>query len=313
MRDEFLDPGGRRPDELSDRGRAAAPPPRRVRRPGRAQGAPRRSSSRRPAAGARPPTTCCSPGRPASARPRWPTSSPPRWASQLQITSGPALERAGDLAAILTKLDEGDVLFIDEIHRLSRAVEEILYPAMEDFQLDIVRGQGPGGVVHPPRRCPASPSSAPPPARASSPGRCATASGSWPGSTTTTPPSSQAIVDRAPPASSASHIDDEGAAEIAGRSRGTPRIANRLLRRVRDFAEVRADGAIDVATARDGPGAVRGRRARPRQGRPRHPRRAVPPLRRRPGRACPRWPSASARSPRRSRTCTSRSSSRRAC
>ena len=73
---------------------------------------------------------------------------------QLHVTSGPALERAGDLAAILTKLDEGDVLFIDEIHRLSRAVEEILYPAMEDFQLDIVVGQGPGGVLDPPQPAP---------------------------------------------------------------------------------------------------------------------------------------------------------------
>ena len=86
---------------------------------------------------------------------------------QLHVTSGPALERAGDLAAILTKLDEGDVLFIDEIHRLSRAVEEILYPAMEDFQLDIVVGQGPGGILHPSHACPASRSSGPRPARGS--------------------------------------------------------------------------------------------------------------------------------------------------
>ena len=84
----------------------------------------------------------------------------------LHITSGPALERAGDLAAILTKLDEGDVLFIDEIHRLSRAVEEILYPAMEDFQLDIVVGKGPAASLDPARRCRRSRSSAPPPAPA---------------------------------------------------------------------------------------------------------------------------------------------------
>ena len=82
----------------------------------------------------------------------------------LHVTSGPALERAGDLAAILTKLDEGDVLFVDEIHRLSRAVEEILYPAMEDFQLDIVVGKGPAASSHPLDAAAASRSSAPPPA-----------------------------------------------------------------------------------------------------------------------------------------------------
>jgi Holliday junction DNA helicase RuvB len=125
--------------------------------------------------------------------------------SRLHVTSGPALERAGDLAAILTKLEEGDVLFVDEIHRLSRAVEEILYPAMEDFQLDIVVGKGPA---------------------ASSIVRAA------------------GILDVA--------IDAEGAWEIARRARGTPRIANRLLRRVRDFAEVRHDGAIDARIAREG-------------------------------------------------------------
>ena len=79
----------------------------------------------------------------ASARRAWPASSPPRWKRRFQPTSGPALERAGDLAAILTNLDDGDVLFIDEVHRLPRPVEEVLYPAMEDFQLDIVIGKGP--------------------------------------------------------------------------------------------------------------------------------------------------------------------------
>jgi len=170
--------------------------------------------------------------------------------SHLQVTSGPALERAGDLAAILTKLDEGDVLFIDEIHRLPRPVEEILYPAMEDFQLDIVVGKGP----------------------AASSIRLTLPRFTLVGATTRTglitgplrdrfglvarldyydSDELEAIVVRAAGILGV-HIDRPGAAEIAGRSRGTPRIANRLLRRVRDFAEVRADGAIDLVVARDG-------------------------------------------------------------
>ena len=169
---------------------------------------------------------------------------------RFHITSGPALERAGDLAAILTKLDEGDVLFIDEIHRLSRAVEEILYPAMEDFQLDIVVGKGP----------------------AASSIRLTLPPFTLIGATTRTgmitgplrdrfglvarldyydADEIQAIVLRA-----ATILDvpivEAGAWEIARRSRGTPRIANRLLRRVRDFAEVRGDGRIDEATAHEG-------------------------------------------------------------
>jgi Holliday junction DNA helicase RuvB len=170
--------------------------------------------------------------------------------AHLHVTSGPALERAGDLAAILTKLDEGDVLFVDEIHRLSRAVEEILYPAMEDFQLDIVVGKGP----------------------AASSIRLTLSRFTLVGATTRTglitgplrdrfglvarldyydAGELRAIVRRAAGILGV-RIDDAGAAEIARRSRGTPRIANRLLRRVRDFAEVRADGEIDVTTARDG-------------------------------------------------------------
>ncbi len=168
----------------------------------------------------------------------------------LHITSGPALERAGDLAAILTKLDERDVLFIDEIHRLSRAVEEILYPAMEDFQLDIVVGKGP----------------------AASSIRLSLPPFTLVGATTRTgmitgplrdrfglvarldfydTPELESIVTRAAGILGVA-VDDAGAWEIARRSRGTPRIANRLLRRVRDFAEVRGDGSIDAATARDG-------------------------------------------------------------
>ena len=97
----------------------------------------------RPASGTSRSTTSCSPARPGWARPRWPASWPPRWGSGLRITAGPVLVRAGDLAALLTDLQEGDVLFIDEIHRLHRSVEEILYPAMEDFKLDILIGKGP--------------------------------------------------------------------------------------------------------------------------------------------------------------------------
>ena len=168
----------------------------------------------------------------------------------LHVTSGPALERAGDLAAILTRLGDGDVLFIDEIHRLSRSVEEVLYPAMEDFQLDIVLGKGPA-------------------ARSL---RLDLPRFSLVGATTRTglitgplrdrfglvarldyyeATDLEAIVVRAAGILGIG-IDDAGAGEIARRARGTPRIANRLLRRVRDFAEVRAEGEIDVTTARDG-------------------------------------------------------------
>ncbi|CAB4867085.1 unannotated protein [freshwater metagenome] len=168
----------------------------------------------------------------------------------LHITSGPTLERAGDLAAILTKLGEGDVLFIDEIHRLSRAVEEILYPAMEDFQLDIVVGKGPAASSI---RLPLPPFT-------------------LVGATTRTgmitgplrdrfglvarldfyqEDELESIVRRAAGILDVT-IDEQGAWEIARRSRGTPRIANRLLRRVRDYAEVRGDGTINEATARTG-------------------------------------------------------------
>jgi len=168
----------------------------------------------------------------------------------LQITSGPTLERAGDLAAILTQLGEGDVLFIDEIHRLSRAVEEVLYPAVEDFQLDIVLGKGPA-------------------ARSI---RLDLPRFTLVGATTRTGlitgplrdrfgmvarldfyevEDLELIVQRASSIVGAD-IDEEGAHEIARRSRGTPRIANRLLRRVRDFAEVERDGRIDSTVASDG-------------------------------------------------------------
>jgi Holliday junction DNA helicase RuvB len=167
-----------------------------------------------------------------------------------RITSGPALVRAGDLAAILTNLVEGDVLFVDEIHRLGRAVEEILYPAMEDFQLDIVLGKGPSARTI----------------------RLDLPRFTLVGATTRTglmtgplrdrfgfvarldyysPHELDAIIRR-----SGSILDvrlhPDGAAEIARRARGTPRIANRLLKRVRDFAEVRGNGTVDEAVARRG-------------------------------------------------------------
>lgn len=168
----------------------------------------------------------------------------------MHVTSGPALERAGDLAAILTKLEEGDVLFIDEIHRLSRAVEEVLYPAMEDFQLDIVLGKGPA-------------------ARSI---RLDLPRFTLVGATTRTGLITGPLRDRFGLVARLDYydaedldaivgrtaeilgvpIDADGRHEIATRSRGTPRIANRLLRRVRDFAEVRSDGTIDAATAHDG-------------------------------------------------------------
>lgn len=170
----------------------------------------------------------------------------------LHVTSGPALERPGDLAAILTKLNEGDVLFIDEIHRLSRSVEEVLYPAMEDFQLDIVLGKGPAARS----------------IRLDLPRFCLV------GATTRTglitgplrdrfglvarldfyePEDLAAIIERAAQIIDAT-ITPDGAVEIARRSRGTPRIANRLLRRVRDVADVEGDGTIDAAAASAGLG-----------------------------------------------------------
>jgi Holliday junction DNA helicase RuvB len=165
----------------------------------------------------------------------------------LHVTSGPALERAGDLAAILTKLQEGDVLFIDEIHRLSRSVEEILYPAMEDFQIDIVVGKGP----------------------AASSIRLSLPRFTLIGATTRTGMITGPLRDRFGLVARLDYYDadeltsivtraagildvplnGDSAQQIAGRSRGTPRIANRLLRRVRDFAEVRGNGVIDPSTA----------------------------------------------------------------
>ena len=231
--------------------------------------------------------------------------------ARMQPTSGPALERAGDLAAILTNLDDGGVLFIDEIHGLPRAVEEVLYPAMEDFQLDIVIGKGPSARTI----------------------RLDLPRFTLVGATTRTGLITGPLRDRFGFVARLDYydvdelttilsrvaqilgveLDPEGASEIASRSRGTPRIANRLLKRVRDYAEVRADGRVTLDTARDALGAVRGRRARPRQGRPGDPRRAVPHVRRARRSASARSRSRSARRRRPSKTCTSRSCSSAAC
>ncbi len=171
-------------------------------------------------------------------------------AAGFRITSGPVLTRAGDLAALLTDLQDGDVLFIDEIHRLHRSVEEMLYSAMEDGRLDILIGKGPTarsirldlpkftlvgattrtGLVSGPLRD-----------RFGFVGRLDLYA----------PEDLQAIVERSAQILRV-QIDREGATRISERSRGTPRVANRLLRRVRDFAEVRGDGIIDGRTASEG-------------------------------------------------------------
>ena len=166
----------------------------------------------------------------------------------IRITSGPALERPGDLAALLTNLEPGDVLFIDEIHRLPRTVEEILYPAMEDFAIDIINGKGQGASsIHLPlprftligATTRAGQLTAPLRDRFGVIARLELY----------TPEELASIVTRSARILNM-ECDREGALEIASRSRGTPRIANRLLKRVRDFAQVMNDGVIDVNTAR---------------------------------------------------------------
>ena len=165
----------------------------------------------------------------------------------IRITSGPAIEKPGDLAALLTNLNAGDILFIDEIHRLNRVVEEILYPAMEDFAIDIIVGKGPSAnsirldlpkftLVGATTR--AGQLSAPLRDRFGVSLRLELY----------TPQELAAIVTRSATILGMS-IDPEGAMEIASRSRGTPRIANRFLRRVRDFAQVMGDGTITKEAA----------------------------------------------------------------
>ncbi len=167
---------------------------------------------------------------------------------QIRITSGPAIERPGDLAAILTNLGDGDILFIDEIHRLNRSVEEILYPAMEDFALDIMLGKGPSARS----------------IRLDLPHFTLIGATTRAGSLSSPLRDRFGIIHRLEYYNEqelkqivvrAAHIlqvpiDEEGAIEIARRSRGTPRIANRLLKRVRDFAQIKAEGVIDGTIAK---------------------------------------------------------------
>ena len=167
----------------------------------------------------------------------------------IRVTSGPAIERAGDLASILTNLNAGDVLFIDEIHRLSHAVEEVLYPAMEDYALDIIIGKGPAARS----------------IRLDLPKFTLIGATTRAGMLSSplrdrfgisfrlemyTPEQLAVIVERSAKILKV-ECDHEGALEIASRSRGTPCIANRLIRRVRDFAEVRGDGKITLENARE--------------------------------------------------------------
>jgi len=169
--------------------------------------------------------------------------------AQLRVTSGPALERAGDLAAILSNVEAGDVMFIDEIHRLPRAVEEILYTAMEDFQLDIVVGKGAGAnsirLDLPPFSLVGATTRV---GRVSPPLR--DRFGYLARIDFYRPEELDKIVRRSAGLTGI-RIEVDGAAIIAERSRGTPRIANRLLRRVRDFADVRKDGVVDRETAEE--------------------------------------------------------------
>ncbi|MDH3426301.1 MAG: Holliday junction branch migration DNA helicase RuvB [Acidimicrobiia bacterium] len=166
--------------------------------------------------------------------------------ARITITSGPALERAGDLAAVLTNLEAGGVLFVDEIHRLPRIVEEVLYPAMEDFRLDVVVGKGPGArsirLELPPFTLIGATTRV---------GRVAPPLRDRFGYVARIdyyePPDLEAIVTRSAAILEVAATPD-GAKAIALRSRGTPRIANRLLRRVRDYATVRADGVVDSET-----------------------------------------------------------------
>ena len=165
----------------------------------------------------------------------------------IRVTSGPAIERPGDLASILTNLNQGDVLFIDEIHRLSHAVEEVLYPAMEDFALDIMIGKGPSARS----------------VRLDLPRFTLIGATTRAGMLTSplrdrflisfrlelySPEELSVIVMRSAKLLGI-ECDKEGALEIAARSRGTPRIANRMIKRVRDYAEVRGNGRIDLAIA----------------------------------------------------------------
>ncbi|MDP4676608.1 MAG: Holliday junction branch migration DNA helicase RuvB [Candidatus Nanopelagicales bacterium] len=166
----------------------------------------------------------------------------------LRLTSGPALQHAGDLAAVLSSLQPGEVLFIDEIHRTARAAEEMLYVAMEDFRVDVMLGKGPGAMAVPLDLSPFTLVAA------------TTRAGLLPGPLRDRfgftahldfyAPEDLALIIRRSAGLLQVTVRDDGIHEIAHRSRGTPRIANRLLRRVRDWAQVHGDGVVDIQTAR---------------------------------------------------------------
>lgn len=168
--------------------------------------------------------------------------------TSLRMTSGPALERAGDLAAMLSNLMEGDVLFIDEIHRIARPAEEMLYMAMEDFRIDVIVGKGPGAT--------SIPLEIPPFTLVGATTRAGMLTGPLRDRFGFTAQMEfYDVADLTKVVARAARIlgvriDSDAAVEIASRSRGTPRIANRLLRRVRDWADVNGDGHVDLAAAR---------------------------------------------------------------
>ena len=218
-----------------------------VHRAGQGQRKSGQSPSKRPARAARPWITCCSTGRPGLGKTTLANIIANELGVAFQQTSGPTLQIKGDLTAILTNLQAKQVLFIDEVHRLQPALEEILYSALEDYKLDIIIGQGPSARTHTMDVQPFT----------------------FVGATTRagllsaplrsrfgimlrlefyTHKDLRIIVERSAEILGVA-VDDEGANEIASRSRGTPRIANRLLRRVRDYAQVRGGGKIDKRTA----------------------------------------------------------------
>ncbi|MGZ4487970.1 MAG: Holliday junction branch migration DNA helicase RuvB [Nocardioides sp.] len=166
----------------------------------------------------------------------------------LRLTSGPAITHAGDLAAILSGMNDGDVLFVDEIHRMSRPAEEMLYMAMEDFRVDVVIGKGPGAT--------AIPLEIPPFTLVGATTRAGLLPGplrdrfGFTGHLEFYEPHELDLIVHRSAGLLGVELTADGAAEIASRSRGTPRIANRLLRRVRDFAQVRADGVVTLGVAR---------------------------------------------------------------
>ena len=166
----------------------------------------------------------------------------------LRLTSGPAITHAGDLAAILSGLNEGDVLFVDELHRMARPAEEMLYLAMEDFRVDVVIGKGPGATAIP-LEIPAFTLVGATTRAGLLPGPLRDRFGFTAHMEFYEPDELERVLRRAAVILGVD-LRPDGAEEIAGRSRGTPRIANRLLRRVRDFAEVRADGAVTRGVAR---------------------------------------------------------------